>query len=609
MDLARNQEKRLQHGWFVVRNRTPSEAMEGIDAAGRYKREREFFNEMPWKSLPENRKGSQALKKYLANLLCMRIQQTFPKMREVIRDRQRSNKAHLKSLGTYRETPEQRRTYLTTIAQRFHSLASDALRGRYDSIETDKMKLRMMVRGANDEFASDMRLHGQRFSFLQIPTSGGSNPSLGSSSELVLKPTNSATPNLTAKGTGVEFGGFENKSANQEWSPPNVGFQTPIPATKYINFQEHTSRYVAPIAQEFFQSISCMPIYEKYSFEELRLNDHLQNQQKPPSSGSPLTFGSQSQTTAGAAALVKNSFSGSSNLFTEHTALPNPYAIYLPSLEPADRRSSLIYGWIRNEVAACRGTELQGTLNPDVLPVLFHKQASKWRAMAEAHFAKVKITTLTTVIKMLESVCPDLNTRAQIKSLIEEASVRGQTRGLDLLSERLEEVLSGHLQTNNPAFEAEVRNARLLRFQGAVERYRSSRIAFNSTATNQNSQSEANHNTMFTIDMRDTASLFAELHISNAQNFEDEIHDTLKAYYEIARNDFIEFVNHIIVERYLNDLQGPVLLFSPLYVGGLSEEELRKLTAENESVVLEREKVKATLERLNRAEEISLKYA
>ena len=595
MALARNEEKRLQHGWFVVRNRTPSEAIEAVDAASRHARELKFFNTLPWKNLPEDHRGTQALKKYLANLLSKRIQETFPKMQKTIRDRQQSISAHLESLGTHRETPEQQRTYLTTVSQRFHSLASDALRGRYDCIRTDNMKLRMMIRTANDEFASNMRLQGHHYEFLQIPITGGSNQSVGS--------TNPATPNSTAKSLEPGSGLFGSKPAYQQLGTPNVAVQ--IPGTKNLQFKAHNIRCPdLPITYyDSFQNISCMPLYESLSFEEIRLNDHFQDHQNLASSmfttnNKPFstpekpkwTFGSETKTTMGP--------------FSPQP--PSSVRKAVSSSRSVDQRSSPIYSWIRDEVAASRGTELQGTLNPDVLPILFHKQASKWKALAEAHFLKVRTTTVNTVVNLLETVCPPSNTRAQIKSMIKEVDEQGRIRGLDRLSERLEEVLSGHLQTSNPAFEAEVTNARLLRFQGAIERYRSRRIVSNLTPPVQDSEDEDN---LFFIDMRDTASLFAELHMSNSQNLEDEIHDILKAYYEIARNDFIEFVNQIIVERYLNDSQGPVLLFSPLYVDRLNDEELRKLTAEDESVVYRRAELKATSTRLKRAEEIALKYA
>ena len=47
MDVAENKEKKLRQGWFVVRNRTPSEVEGGIGALERRNREQELFSNAP----------------------------------------------------------------------------------------------------------------------------------------------------------------------------------------------------------------------------------------------------------------------------------------------------------------------------------------------------------------------------------------------------------------------------------------------------------------------------------------------------------------------------------------------------------------------------------
>ena len=89
-------------------------------------------------------------------------------------------------------------------------------------------------------------------------------------------------------------------------------------------------------------------------------------------------------------------------------------------VDKSDQHNAEIYRWIRDEIKASRGTELQGTLNPDVLPMLFHQQACKWGGIAESHFAKV-ITHLCTVSSgILESVTCDHITQSRIWTRIVE---------------------------------------------------------------------------------------------------------------------------------------------------------------------------------------------
>ena len=143
--------------------------MEGIGPLVRHEREQDYFDDEPWDTLEEGRRGTQALKKYLAKLLCDHIQANFPSILSTIRLRQQSTEKDLESLGKPRETLEQKRVYLTGIAKKFHSLASQALLGRYDSNITEALRIRRMVREANDSFAEKMEVHGHLVPFEDIP--------------------------------------------------------------------------------------------------------------------------------------------------------------------------------------------------------------------------------------------------------------------------------------------------------------------------------------------------------------------------------------------------------------------------------------------------------
>ena len=438
------------------------------------------------------------------------------------------------------------------------------------------MKLRMKVRDANDWFASEMNRNGHFLAFHLGPFG------------------------LDAQASKVR---------------PHC------PGTQIMPFQAHLE-----IDNEgkfcFFQSISSMGSYKDHSFEELRLSHYSQAQ--PPllakpienSSGSIFTFKVDDQSQVGSKARQSQT----------KTAGPNsvlPFASR--SLSPSGRNSSFqsepaeIYEWIRNEIKTSRGTELQGTMNPDVLPILFHKQARKWRGISESHFDNITKIAYNATWQVLDAVCKDPLTKKKITSCIREVTARSKDRFLALLSQRVDHILSRHLQTNNPAFEQKVSEARKKRFQAALERYKLSKtrqplenaqptrfgIPIPNTNIHEGSDEDANR---LVIDMRDVGALFAELHMSNSQNLEDEIHDTLKAYYEIARDDFIEYVTQLIVEPYLSDLEGPVLFFSPVYVAGLKDEDIGALGQEDESNMRKRTEKEETLARLNQAEKIAREY-
>ena len=169
MDLARNSEKHTSHGWFVVRNSTPLEAQSSLEPLERQWIEESFFRDLPWNALPEHRRGTQALKEYLADLLCSRIKENFPLMLSTIRSRIKNTQSRLETLGSTRETIDQKRIYLTKLSQDFHLAASQALRGRYEPSTADSVKLRRLVREANDAFAKEMKEYGHTVPFLEIP--------------------------------------------------------------------------------------------------------------------------------------------------------------------------------------------------------------------------------------------------------------------------------------------------------------------------------------------------------------------------------------------------------------------------------------------------------
>ena len=557
------------------------------------------------------------------------------------------------------------------IAQRYHSLATQALHGQYSFLSGGPTKLRMTIRNTNDDFAAAMKSHGHSLPFVEIPrirytstytVSDSEEESQGSLPPPYISSV-SGSNNSTDLSSNVSYTSSFASVAWPKVSPLNL----PHEGTVHTPFKVTYQYFQYPSATKNFQSITAAPLYHNHSFEELRLSDYLQGHNiagRPVSQGS--AFGGSKVTPSDTPLKAPALFDGSGQKIATATPLffgepqpggfggfgnqPSPLGrvvsdTAINNTVPSDRRASSspgqdpftghvsdrrsdshvksrtsratkagsvgnsgldrhqhgepvaeIYTWIRNEVKACRGVELEGTLNPDVLPILFHYQAKNWGPLSEQHCKLVATNTSDSVHKILESACADKGTRIEIATVVQTANDAKLKICLTQLSDRMDRVLSSHLQTQDSSFGAKIREARLLRFQNALERYRSSG----------NGRSKS---TVLTIDLRDTAALFAELHFSNAQNLEHEIHDALKAYYEIARENFIEYVTQLVVEPYLNDADGPVLLFSPVYVASLTDEVVERLAAEDPKIVKERKEKQETLSRLMRAEEIALRYS
>lgn len=569
---------------------------------------------------------------------------------------------HLQKLGTSRETIEEKRTYLTELAQQLYVLTSQTLRGRYHGLHDESLKLRRFVREAHDAFTSEMINHGHSVPFHIIPI--GAHPTKGIDRKAAATGPSVSFPSGDGGLFGkAGFGGFGSQGAIHvgPHAPSTKGHPLEAPAIAEGNTG----------TEHYLQTICSMQPFKNFSMEELRLSDHLQAQPSSanPSSGGSLfkntsrtqpsgfgstpskgdSFGGTSQpqfggfgSTSNIGNAFKSAFGGtpqpqfggfgstsSNGDFSESTpkaqsgfnfgarkdstgssqSSATPGSTYEPSHPDTntavaqDSNPSKIYEWIREEVKNCRGTELQGTLNPDVLPTLFHRQIAKWKGIATLHFQAVAKITARTLEQAVHTTCCDRATAENVQKLVQQRNRASEDRGLSQIHQRLNEIMTRHLQTQSPTFETNIQDARLARFRAALERYQS-RTAFFSEANCPPALRDR-----ITIDPHNVTALFNELHMSNAQNLEDDIHDTLKSYYELALHDFIEFVTQQVVESYLNDPKGPVLFFNPTYIGSLAPETLNNLGAENADVVRERAEKQAKLARLNRAEEIALNYS
>ena len=325
IETAENIEKPLCHGWFVVRNRTPSEVDQGVGPLERFQKERDFFNKPPWNSLPEERRGTQALKKYLAELLCTRIEQEFPTFLKTIQTNRDRTESDLQNLGVGRTTIEQKRAYLTRIAHDFNSLATQGLRGRYDGLTGNDMKLRMKIRDVNDRFVQEMNTNGHHLPFLEqtasentrkTPLFSGFGSSAGSDSN---NPFISATYQPPGGGLGL-------------FAPPNK-VRILCPRTANMPFVEYKTPGDLGIGTNVFQTIACVGDYRHFSLEELRLNDYMQAQ-------------SSSSTTEKASSHFGKSIFGTS-LGTVSSAdqrkqaqqsVPSPFGTSLGTVSSADQR-------------------------------------------------------------------------------------------------------------------------------------------------------------------------------------------------------------------------------------------------------------------------------
>jgi GTP-binding protein EngB required for normal cell division len=131
--LIRGQEAmhKLKLGWHVLRNRP--EGREDTTADERDAEEDRFFQTSEWRSAvaPSDR-GIIPLQKKLSKVLLEHIKKTLPNLIKEIESGLSTRQQALERLGKPRLEPDDLRTYLLEIADRFQRLARDAIDGRYN---------------------------------------------------------------------------------------------------------------------------------------------------------------------------------------------------------------------------------------------------------------------------------------------------------------------------------------------------------------------------------------------------------------------------------------------------------------------------------------------
>ncbi|OOQ82873.1 dynamin GTPase [Penicillium brasilianum] len=172
--LAKNLDRtKLRHGFFLLKNPSPTELEEGITFQHRAQAESDFFSSPPWKAqgLDGTRVGIESLRRFLQEFLDNHIERELPKVREEVYRLLKGLHEEIAHLGPERSQPTQIRMFLTRVSTEFQSILKNGLEGNYDSrdgtfstkdhVNTD-CRLRAAIHTENEKFAEFIGMHGQQ---------------------------------------------------------------------------------------------------------------------------------------------------------------------------------------------------------------------------------------------------------------------------------------------------------------------------------------------------------------------------------------------------------------------------------------------------------------
>jgi hypothetical protein len=206
------------------------------------------------------------------------------------------------------------------------------------------------------------------------------------------------------------------------------------------------------------------------------------------------------------------------------------------------RKDGTLYDEIKNQIRENQGTELHGMVNPAVLKPLLQKQASKWLELAKQHLEHLAHLTNKAVHIILKQACKDVGaadyTWEELDQIVTSFATAARSCAFEELNTHWREEATLHLQTSNPAFIINVKAAQRMRFMIALDRYTKRHPPHNFVATLVSKPEEmeslpSSWKSWAIIDNNTSDALLEEMHSHTEKNTQDEIHDLLKAYYEV----------------------------------------------------------------------------
>jgi hypothetical protein len=224
-------------------------------------------------------------------------------------------------------------------------------------------------------------------------------------------------------------------------------------------------------------------------------------------------------------------------------------------------------------------------VNPVVLERLFTQQTREWDTLAAGHLNTVLLRIRHCNDALFEKVCPDAHIRKKLRGRLQSAIDLGLAKAQAELASLLKDERYGHLLTNNHYLADNLQATRADRFLNGLKRlgFKDGQVY---PATINFAQMKAN------------------VQLSNETSAVYDIHDLLKAYYKVSLKRFIDNVGNQVVERILLGPEGPLAIFTPQYVSGLSDAEKESIAGEDEVTSETRRELGVQMERLALAREI-----
>ncbi|CRL28200.1 Interferon-induced Mx protein [Penicillium camemberti] len=166
LQILKNEKVPLKLGWHALRNRSFETRKVSDDERDR--KEKEFFAQGNWGSIPAEYMGIDNFRRRLSSILLKHIQRNLPGLIVDIHEKVLDRQSRLSKLGPPRGTLQQQKGFLLNISSNFERITAQALDGMYTDdffggldneigpFDQDPRRLRAVIRELNEYFADAM---------------------------------------------------------------------------------------------------------------------------------------------------------------------------------------------------------------------------------------------------------------------------------------------------------------------------------------------------------------------------------------------------------------------------------------------------------------------
>jgi hypothetical protein len=254
---------------------------------------------------------------------------------------------------------------------------------------------------------------------------------------------------------------------------------------------------------------------------------------------------------------------------------------------------------VNDQFSDLQTTQLPGTINMDIYPIMYSKQTRKWNSVASAYLECVSEAVAALLHGVFLLHCP---AEGSTRILHNELTALYLGMFYETSREAMADIESyckkqtnpqKMLLSSNPVFLEKIEERRFERFM-STQMDRLAQILSGYPADGYDED-----------DYESKEFLGRQLHNvirrEKKDNLALDVHDSIQVYYELNLEHFISKIQDEVVENYLHHEKGPLMCLNANFIRNLPDEMIERLAMEDEETMAVRRQLDIDVHNLNKA--------